>query len=106
MTCHNLNSAKKVLINGKLYSLLGIVNLSEINNWSEGKGKSIFVSVKFDDIAHIESATHFAFKFKTNFPTEILEFKVELLDDKAKQIEFNDNENKVPAIDFQIDILK
>ena len=106
LICHNLNSAKKALINGKLYSLLGIVNLSEINNWSEVQGKSIYVSVKFDDIAHIESATHFAFKFETSFPTEILEFKVELLDDKAKQIEFKDGENKVPAIDLQIDILK
>ena len=106
LTRDNLNSAKKALINGKLYSLLGIINLLEINNWSEVKGKSIYVSVKFDDIAHIESATHFAFIFKTSFPTEILEFKVELLDDKAKQIEFNDNENKVTAVDLQIDILK
>ena len=39
LTCHNLNSAKKALINGKQYSLLGIVNLSEINNWSQVKGK-------------------------------------------------------------------
>ena len=95
LTCHNLK-----------YSLLGIVNLSEINNWSEVKGKSIYVSIKFDDIASIESATDFAFKFKTSFSTEILELKVELLDDKAKQIEFNDSENKVPTIDLQIDILK
>ena len=106
LTCHNLNSAKKALINGKLYSLLGIVNLLEINNWSEVKGKSIYVSVKFDNIVHIESATHFLFKFKTSFPTEILEFKVELIHDKAKQIEFNDSEDKVPAIDLEIDILK
>ena len=106
LTCHNLNSAKKALINGKRYSLLGIINLSEIKNWAAVKRKSIYVSVKFNDIAYIESATHFAFKFKTSFPTEILEFKVELLDDKAKQIEFNDGENKVPAVDLQIDILK
>ena len=106
VTRHNLNSAKKALINGKTYSLLGTVNLSEIKNWSGVKGKSIYLSIKFDDIASIESATHFAFKFTTGFPTEILEFKIELLGDKAKQIEFNDDENKVPAIDLQIDILK
>ena len=106
LTCHSLNSAKKALINGKIYSLLGIVNLAEIKNWSKIKGSSIYVSVKFDDINYIENATHFAFNFKTSFPTEILEFKVELLDDKAKQIEFNDGENNVPVIDLQIDILK
>ena len=76
ITFHNLNSAKKALINGKRYSLLGIINLSEIKNWAEVKGKSVYVSVKFDDIAYIESATHFAFKLKTNFLREILEFKV------------------------------
>ena len=107
VTCYNLNSAKKALINGKIYSLLGIINLSEIKNWSEVKGNSIYVSVKFGDVAFsIENATHFAFKFKTGFPTEILEFKIELIDDKATQIEFNDDENKVPVVDLQIDILK
>ena len=95
LSCHNLNSAKKALINGKIYSLLGIINLSEIENWSKIRGNSIYVSVKFDVINYIENATHFAVKFKTSFSTEILEFKVELLDDKAKQIEFNDGKNKV-----------
>ena len=32
ITCYNLDSAKKALINGKLYSILGIINLSEIKN--------------------------------------------------------------------------
>ena len=54
----------------------------------------------------MENATHFGFKFKTAFPTELLEFTYEMLDDKAKQIEFEDGETKVPIIDLQIDILK
>ena len=103
---YNLDSAKKALINGKTYSLLGIINLSEVKNWEEVKGKSVYVSVKFDDISSIESSNHFAFKFKTSFPTEILEFKIELLDDQAKQVGFNSSETKVPAVDIQIDILK
>ena len=70
IVCYNLDSAKKALINGKLYSILGIINISEIRNWEEVKGKSIYVNVKFDDItSNIESAVHFAFKFKTAFPT-------------------------------------
>ena len=106
LTSRNLNSAKKALINGKIFSLLGIVNLEEIKNWSQIKGKSIYVSAKFDNINYMQNAKHFAFKFKTSFPTEFLELKCELLDDKAKKIEFNDRENKVPIIDLQINILK
>ena len=106
VTCYNLDTAKKALINGKIYSILGIINLADVKNWEEVKGKSIYASLKFDDIASIETATHFAFKFKTGFPTEILEFKIELLDDKTKQIRFNDSETKVLTVDLQRDILK
>ena len=70
VTCYNLDSAKKALINGKTYSILGIINLSEVKDWKDVKRKSIYVSVKFDDISSVESATHFAFKFKTSFPTD------------------------------------
>ena len=42
--CHNLNSAKKALTNGKIYGLLGITNLKVIKNWSEIKGRSIYVN--------------------------------------------------------------
>ena len=107
ITCYNLDSAKKALINGKLYSILGINNLSEIKNWDEVKGKSIYVNVKFDDItSNTESAIHFGFKFNSAYPTEFFEFKIELLDDQAKKIEFADREKKVPALDLQINILQ
>ena len=105
--CYNLDSAKKALINGKLYSILGIINISEIKNWEQVKGKSIYVNAKFDDItSNIENAKHFAFKFNTAFPTEIFEFKIELLDDQAKRINFASGETNVPTLDIQIDILK
>ena len=106
ITCYNLDSAKKALINGKLYSILGIINLSEIKNWEGVKGKSMYVNAKFDDItANTESAIHFGFKFNSAYPTEFFEFKIELLDDQAKKIEFADGEKKVPALDHQINIL-
>ena len=106
VTCYNLDSAKKALINGKLYSILGIINLSEIKNWEEVKGKSIYVNAKFDDItSNTETAIHFGFKFNSAYPTEFFEFKIEFLDDKAKKIKFADGEKKVPALDLQINIL-
>ena len=78
ITCYNnLDSAKKALINGKLYSILGIINLSEIKNWEEVKGKSIYVNAKFDDItSNTETAIHFGFKFNSAYPTEFFEFKI------------------------------
>ena len=104
ITCQNLNSAKKALINGKIYSLLGIINLQEIQNWDTIKGRAIYVNT--DDSHYMENVKHFAFKFKTAFPAEYLELTCELLDDKAKQIEFENGETKVPIFDLQIDILK
>ena len=85
--------------------MLGIVNLTEIKNWSQIKGNSIYVNAKFDDIHHMQNAKHFAFKSKTSFP-EFFEFKCKLLDDKAKKIKFNAGEDKVPIIDLQTDVLK
>ena len=54
----------------------------------------------------MENAKHYGFKFKTTFPTEFLEFTCEFLDDKAEKIKFADNEEKVPIIDLQIDIVR
>ena len=45
----NLNSAKKALINNKIYSLLGIINLNEIKQWTKMKGKLLYVNAKIDD---------------------------------------------------------
>ena len=49
IVCHNLNSAKKALINNKIYSVLGIINLNEIKQWNEMKGKLLYVKAKIDD---------------------------------------------------------
>ena len=106
IVCHNLSSAKKALINKKIYSLLGIINLNEIKQWNEMKGKSLYVNAKIDDSHYMENAKHFGFKFKSSFPTEFLEFTCEFLDDKAEKIKFEGGDKKFPIIDFQIDILK
>ena len=49
ITGSNLNSARKALVNGKIYNLLGIINLNEIKNWDKIKGKSIYVNAKLDE---------------------------------------------------------
>ena len=35
--CRELNDVKKLLINSKIYGVLGIIELKEINNWDEIK---------------------------------------------------------------------
>ena len=106
ITCQNLDSSKKALINNKIYGILGIINLREIKKWDKMKCKSLYVNAKIDDSHYTDNAKHFGFKFKTSFPTEFLEFTCEFSDDKANKIEFDDNEETVLIIDLQIDILK
>ena len=106
LICHNLNSAKKALINAKTYSILGLVNLNEIKNWATVKGESLYVNANLTDIHFPDKLDHLAFSFKTKSPDELLEFFCELLDDNAKLITFATDETKVPVFDFVIDILK
>ena len=106
IACQNLSSAKNALINNKIYYLLGIINLNEIKQWNEMKGKSLYVNAKIDDSHYMETVKHFGFGFKTSFPTEFLEFTCDFLDDKAEKIVFADGEEKVPIIDLIINILK
>ena len=77
ITCQNLTSAKNALRNDKIYYLLGIINLNEIKQWKEMKGKSLYVNAKIDDSHYMDTAKHFGFAFKTSFPTEFLEFTCE-----------------------------
>ena len=41
ITCRELNDVKQILINGKIYGLLGTIDLKKINNWEEIKSQSI-----------------------------------------------------------------
>ena len=104
--CHNLNIAKKALINAKGYNILGLVNLNEIKNWTTVKRESLYVNANLMDSHYPDKVDHLAFSFKTTAPSELLEFSCELLDDDAKPIKFGTDEQKVPIFDFVIDILK
>ena len=49
VTCRELNDVKKSLLNGKIYGLIGITDLQKINNWSNIKGKSLWVNAIFKE---------------------------------------------------------
>ena len=40
--CRALNDSKLVPLNGKIYNILGIINLNKINNWEINVGKCQF----------------------------------------------------------------
>ena len=104
--CHNLNSAKEALSDGKTNKILGLINLNEIKNWASVKGESLHVNASLTDSYYPEKVDHLAFSFKTKTPTELLDFSCELLNDKAKPIKFAADEKKVLVFDFVISVLK
>ena len=61
-----LNDVKKSLINGKIYGLLGIIDLNKINNCKEGiKGQSIWINTTLEEQKEINSRKHIYFPFTT-----------------------------------------
>ena len=89
-----LNEAKIVLINGKIYNILGIINLNKINDWEYIKGKSLWVNVNFDGADQINNSEHIYFSFMTSSLNGLLDFSINLNDDDNKAIEFNSGEKK------------
>ena len=57
VTCRELDDAKQSLINGKFYSLLGIIDLNKINSWENIKGKYLWVNFSFKEVKEKTSKT-------------------------------------------------
>ena len=49
VTCRELNNVTVALTNGKIFSILGTINLDKISNWEYIKGKSLWVNVSFTE---------------------------------------------------------
>ena len=81
ITCRELNDVKKALINGKIYGLLGIIDLKKINNCEEIKDQSIWVNASFVEQKEINNSRHMRFTFTTKTLNDLLSFSIYLLDD-------------------------
>ena len=44
------------MINGKIYNILGIIDLGKINNWDYIKGKALWANVNFNDPKQINNS--------------------------------------------------
>ena len=61
---NGLNDARDFLINGKLYKSIGVINISEIKDWTKLKGESKWINI-FNNSEDSTLAKHFAFVFET-----------------------------------------
>ena len=104
ISCSGLNDAIKALINGKLYKMLGVINLSEIYNLENIKDDPRWVNTVFDK--DIKKSDHFAFGFITDSVRGILKFSFSLLIDKVELISFTSSEQKMLVLNFKIQVIK
>ena len=104
VTCRELNNAKVALINGKIYNILGIINLDKISNWEYIKGKSLWVNVSFTDQEQINDSKHLSFSFKTLSLNDFPNFGINLIDDDNKPVKFSSGEQKISILNFKIEV--
>ena len=64
ITTNGLNGAKDILINSKIFQGIGIIYISEIENWNKIKNESHWTNVILTDSAYPIAAKHFAFGFE------------------------------------------
>ena len=86
----------------KLWELL----INQIDQWEKLKDKPKWVNAVFNDSENPTMAKDFAFGFRTVSLQDILKFEFSLLDDEGKLITFFSSEQKVPILNFTIQIVK
>ena len=105
ITTNGLNYAKDILINSKLFQGIGVIYISEIKNWDKIKNKSRWTKVILTNSTFPTAAKHFAFAFETTDLDNLLKFEYSLITDKGKLREFADGEDKIPALNFTIQVI-
>ena len=101
-----LNDARDIFINGKLYKSIGCIYTNEIEGWNKiKKTTSNWVNCKFSNSKYPFGAKHLSFEFDTASFHNLLDFKLYLLDQNGKEITFLTAEQKVPALNFTIQII-
>ena len=105
ITCRELNDIKKSLINSKIFGLLlGNIDLKKINNWNKIKGQSLWITAMLEEQRELNNSRHLCFSFMTLTLNDLLDFSINLIDDKNKEIEFASNEKKISILNFKTDV--
>ena len=101
-----LNEARDIFINGKVYKAIGYIFTNEIEGWDKiKKTTSNWASCKLTNSKYPCGAKHLAFEFDTSSLNTLLNFTLNLIDQTGKEITFLDSEQKVPALNFTIQII-
>ena len=80
-----------------------MINLNKINNWEYIKGKQLWVNVKFDEPKQINNSEQIS--FSTLSLNDLLDFSVNLIDDRNNLIEFNCGEKEISILNFKIEVV-
>ena len=104
VACRALNDAKIALIKGKIYNILGTINLNKTNTWEYIKGKSLWVNVNFNGTDQINNSEHIYFSFEASSLNDLLDFSIKLIDGNGKAIEFNTGEKKISVLNYKIEV--
>ena len=105
ITTNGLNDATDILINSKLFQGIGVIYISDIENWDKISNESHWANVVLTDSIYPIAAKHFAFGFETTDLHNLLNFESSLINDKGKLLEFTQGEDKIPALNFTIQII-
>ena len=101
-----LNDAHNIVLNGKLYKAIGCIFTNEIEGWDKiKKNTSNWVNCKFSNSRYPFGAKHLSFEFDTTRFHSLLDFNLNLIDQNGKEITFLTTEQKVPALNFTIQII-
>ena len=104
ITTNGLNDAKELLINGKLFQGIGVIFTSEINHWKDIKKDSHWTNTVLTDSQNPIAANHFSFGFEATDLHNLLNFKYSLIDDRGKLLQAKQGGDKIPALNFSIQI--
>ena len=106
LTVSGLNEARDIFINGKVNKAIGCIFTNEIEGWDKiKKTTSNWVSCKLTNSKYPFGTKHLAFEFDTTSLNTLLNFTLNLIDQTGKEISFLDTEQKVPALNFTVQII-
>ena len=103
---NGLNDARDIMLNGTIYKAIGCIFTNEIESWDKiKKTTSNWVNCKFSNSKYPFGAKHLSFEFDTTSFHNLLDFNLYLLDQNGKEITFLTSEQKVPTLNFTIQII-
>ena len=105
ITTNDLNDAKEILINNKIFQGIGIIYISEIENLDKIKNESHQTNVILTDTIYPAAAKHFAFGFETTDLQNLLNFEYSLINDQRKLLGFKQGEDQMCALNFAMQVI-